>query len=215
MFELSKVGLEQVPPRMVANLRNVDEDLAKRVADGLGIPLPQKSPAARAPIDMEPSPALSIHKNMKETLEGRKVGILIADGSDAAALGSAAQGDRGRGCRKLRRRAEGRRRETVRRQDDARRTDSCWARPRNSSTPSPSCCPTRVPPALAKEGAAVQWVMDAFGHLKAIGSNPAAKPLLDKAGVAPDDGVTGLDDAFLKAAAKRFWAREPNVRMLA
>ena len=36
---------------------------------------------------------------------------------------------------------------------------------------------------LVKEAAAVQWVMDAFGHLKAIGYNKEAQPLLDKAGI--------------------------------
>ncbi len=68
---------------------------------------------------------------------------------------------------------------------------------------------------LLKDGAAIQFVMDAFGHLKAIGASDGAKPLLDKAGVTPDDGVTGLDDAFLKAATQRFWDREPSVRPLA
>ena len=67
---------------------------------------------------------------------------------------------------------------------------------------------------LLKEGAAVQFVMDAFVHLKAIGASEAAKPLLDKASVEFDDGVTGLDDAFVSAASKRYWAREPGVRML-
>ena len=67
---------------------------------------------------------------------------------------------------------------------------------------------------LVKEGAAVQWVMDAFGHLKAIGHNTAAKPLLDKAGVEPDEGVTDLA-GLAAAAAKRYWAREPKVRTLA
>jgi catalase len=87
VFELSKVGLlDKVPVRMVANLRNVDEDLARRVADGLGIDLPEPTPAARPTIDMAPSNALSIHKNMKPLLEGRAVGILIADGTDADAL---------------------------------------------------------------------------------------------------------------------------------
>lgn len=52
------------------------------------------------------------------------------------------------------------------------------------------------------------------GHLKAIGHSAAAKPLLDKAGVVADAGVTGLDQAFLTAAAKRFWAREPTLRTL-
>jgi catalase len=53
------------------------------------------------------------------------------------------------------------------------------------------------------------------GHLKAIGSNPAAKPLLDKAGVQADAGVTGLDKAFMSAAGQRFWDREASLRMLA
>jgi catalase len=71
-FELSKVSLTHVPPRMLGNLRNVDETLAKRVANGLGIELPKKNPAARKPIDMKPSPALSIQANMKQTIEGRR-----------------------------------------------------------------------------------------------------------------------------------------------
>ena len=69
--------------------------------------------------------------------------------------------------------------------------------------------------ALIKEAAAVQFAMDAFGHLKAVGASAAAKPLLDKAGVVPDEGVTGLDATFIKAAMKRFYAREPSLRLLA
>ena len=67
---------------------------------------------------------------------------------------------------------------------------------------------------LTKEAAAVQWVMDAFGHLKAIGFNADAKPLLDKAGVEPDEGVTDLPN-FVAAAKKRYWDREKNLRTLA
>jgi catalase len=67
--------------------------------------------------------------------------------------------------------------------------------------------------AVSGEAGAVQFVMDAFGHLKAIGHTPGAKALLDKAGVAPDAGVVGLDgEGFVKAAAKRFFDREPLVR---
>jgi len=68
---------------------------------------------------------------------------------------------------------------------------------------------------LAKDGAAVQFVMDAFGHLKAIGASDGAKALMDKAGVEKDKGVTGLGPDFIKAASQRFWDREPKVRMLA
>jgi len=67
---------------------------------------------------------------------------------------------------------------------------------------------------LVREAAAVQFVMDAFGHLKAIGFNTAVAPLLAKAGVEPDDGVTDLT-GFVTAAKRRYWDREPNVRTLA
>ena len=36
-----------------------------------------------------------------------------------------------------------------------------------------------------------------------------------QAGVVPDDGVTGLDSAFVKAAARRYFDREPTIRVLA
>ena len=68
---------------------------------------------------------------------------------------------------------------------------------------------------LLKQAAAAQWAMDAFGHLKAIGASKAARPLLDKAGVVPDAGVTDLGGAFVKAAAQRFYDREPSLRDLA
>ena len=68
---------------------------------------------------------------------------------------------------------------------------------------------------LLKDSAAIQFVMDAFGHLKAIGHTPACKALLDKAGVTKDDGVTGVDEAFIAAAGRRFYEREPNIRNLA
>ena len=60
---------------------------------------------------------------------------------------------------------------------------------------------------LMNETGAVQFVMDAFGHLKAIGASKAAKALLEKAGVTPDEGVTGLGKDFIEAARLRFWDR--------
>ena len=44
---------------------------------------------------------------------------------------------------------------------------------------------------------------------------PEADPLLQKAGVVRDDGVTGLDRQFVNAAGKRHFDREPKVRTLA
>jgi catalase len=45
---------------------------------------------------------------------------------------------------------------------------------------------------LAEEACAVDFVRDAFGHLKAIGCTQDAGPLLQKAGIQPDAGVTDL-----------------------
>ena len=87
-FELSKCDREAIRTRMVAGLRNVDEDLAQQVADGLGLDeLPEPVPAAREPMtDLAESPALSILRNGPDSFAGRKVGVLVTDGTDASAL---------------------------------------------------------------------------------------------------------------------------------
>ncbi len=52
VFELSKCEQAQVRARMAAGLRNVDDDLAAAVADGLGLPqLPERLSPAQEPID--------------------------------------------------------------------------------------------------------------------------------------------------------------------
>jgi catalase len=213
-FELSKVELAQVPARMIANLRNVDEELARRVANGLGIDLPKQAPAARAPIDIEPSPSLSIQKNMKETLEGRKVGILVADGSDAGEVLSLKEAvEKAAGIAMI----------VAPKVGAVKLSDGKSIKADGQLLGSPSQIFDAVAIILSEagcktlmmEGAAVQFVMDAFGHLKAIAASAAAKPLLAKAGVEPDEGVTGVGKEFVKAAARRFYDREPKVRMLA
>ena len=213
VFELSKVGLEKVRPRMVANLRNVDEELAKRVAGGLGIDLPAKAKAAREPVDMKPSDALSIHKNMKATLEGRKVGILIADGSDGGEIDTVkAAVEKAGGTVMI----------VAPKVGGAKLADGKMRAADGQLAGTPSQIFDAVAiilsadgaKALTKEGAAVQFAMDAFGHLKAIGANDGAQALLDKAGVEPDAGVTDLG-GFVEAAKHRFYDREPGVRMLA
>jgi catalase len=213
-FELSKVGLEQVPPRMVANLRNVDEELAKRVAGGIGIDLPRKAEVRAKVLELEPSPALSIQKNMKMTLRGRKVGILYTDGSDEAeieAVQKAIEKD-GATAFLVAPRVGGAKLKggTVLRADGQLAGSPSQLFDAVAIVLSEQGCET-----LMKEAGAVQFVMDAFGHLKAIGASKAAKALLDKAGVTPDEGVTSLGKDFIEAARVRFWDREPSVRKLA
>ena len=215
VFELSKVSLEHIRKAMMANLRNVDEELAQRIADGLAMDLPDASPAKVAPIDLDPSPALRIIRGPleKHTLEGRTVGILFADGSDAGDLKALKDAVKAAGGHAL----------TIAPKVGAvPLSDGSTVKADAQLAGQPSvtvdaCAVILSDDActkLTKDGAAVQWVMDAFGHLKAIGHNAGAKPLLEKAGVEADDGVTDLG-GFVEAAKRRYWDREAKVRTLA
>jgi catalase len=64
----------------------VEESLAERVAVGLAMALPTKAKAAKEPVSMKPSDALSIQKSAKKTLVGRKVAILFDEGSDKTSI---------------------------------------------------------------------------------------------------------------------------------
>ena len=87
-FELSKLTVPALRERMVSSLRNVSDDLARQVADGLGIsPLPPAMPRAVAkPTEPEitHSAALSLTARPGDGLiAGRKVALLIAPGVEA------------------------------------------------------------------------------------------------------------------------------------
>ncbi|VXB13136.1 catalase [Brevundimonas sp. G8] len=217
VFELSKVSLSHVRERVLANLQNVDETLAQRVADGLNLPLPKASEPAVAPVDLDASPALRIVGKYPDTLKGRKVAILVADGSDGAvidAVRATVEGDGGSvfivapkiGGAKLK---GGK---TLAADGQLAGSPSVLFDAVAIVLSDEGCAQ------LLKEGAAVDFAKDAFGHLKAVGHTPEAQPLLDKAGVEPDAGVIELSkdaEAFLAPARTRQWDREPKVRMLA
>jgi catalase len=86
-FELTRVQTAAVRRRVVAQLRNVAEDLAQAVADGLGItglpdPLPKILKRAPAP-EVDVSPALSLLARPGDgTIKARRIAILVADGVD-------------------------------------------------------------------------------------------------------------------------------------
>jgi catalase len=216
VFELSKVGIEAVRTRMMSNLVNVDPDLAKRVGAGLNMPVPKASKTAAPVQDLELSPALRIVNGPRAPtdIKGHVIGVLVADGSDAAAVDKlkAAITKAGAVAKVIAPKIGG-----------AKGADGTLISADGQLAGTPSVTVDAIAlvlsdtgcAALMKEAAAVQFVMDAFGHLKAIGATDAAKPLLDKAGVEPDDGVVGLGADFIAAAALRFWDREPKVRMLA
>ena len=102
-FELTKVQVAAVRERVVSQLRNVSEVLAKAVADGLGMGLPEAMPKAlaRAPkAEVKSSPALSLlARPGSEGIKMRRIAILVADGVDGEAATADPRGARRRGRR--------------------------------------------------------------------------------------------------------------------
>ncbi len=90
-FELSRVQTPAVRERMVSGLMNVAPELAKAVADGLGIrkmppPMPKALTRAVKP-EVSASPALSLFARPGDgSIRTRKVAILVADGCDGVPL---------------------------------------------------------------------------------------------------------------------------------
>jgi catalase len=92
-FELGKVQTNAVRARVVATLRNVAEELAAELAQGLGMTgLPDPLPRAggrQAKPEVTHSPALSLlARPGQDGIRTRKVAILVADGVDGEVAAS-------------------------------------------------------------------------------------------------------------------------------
>jgi len=217
VFELSKVDTLAIRELMVGHLRHIDEGLANRVSDGLGLEKMPEAPRASAPlVKMKVSPALQIIGKMKATLEGRAVGILINDGSDAKAINRLAKAARSAGA-------------TVKivapKVGGATLSDGAKLAADGQLAGTPSINFDAVAIVLSAEGAAqlsgesaaIQFVQDAFGHLKAIALDDGGRSLFDAAGLKADEGVVAAKavDDFIEGAKGRFFEREAKVRILA
>ncbi len=217
VFELSKVETPKVRKRLVGQLRNVDGSLAERVADGLGMDmLPPGVPAAMPAQDMPPAPEVRIIGRMKDTLEGRRIGILIDEGSDVATL---------KALRKAAESAGATVKVVAPKLGGATLSDGRKQAADGQLAGTPSQVFDAVAVLLseaagrklAKESAAVDFVANAWAHLKAIASDDGAAPLLKAGHVGRDAGIVDAADArsFIAAAKTRQWAREPKLRTLA
>ena len=215
-FELGKCEIPEIRTRMLGNLRNVDESLAQRVADELAMELPEASPAKVAPRhDLPVSDALSIVKNGPDSFAGRKIGVVVSDGTDAdllAAVRSAAE-------------AEGTVVEIVAKAVGGvtlSNGEKLAADHAIAGAPSVLFDAVALLPsadgaaALGKVAEARDFVTDAVAHNKFLALGPDASGLIEAAGVASkkDDGFVDVSDAagakgFVETCrALRFWKRE-------
>jgi len=70
---------------MLGHLLLIDRNLADTVISALGAEgKAEKIIPAKAPVELEPSPALRLYGKFKPTLAGRKVGVLLGAGFDAS-----------------------------------------------------------------------------------------------------------------------------------
>ncbi|MDP3288191.1 MAG: catalase, partial [Methyloversatilis sp.] len=194
VFELSKVEHPHIRAAMVGHLRHIDEALARRVADGLGmIELPAPPAAARPVQDREPSPALRTIGKGRNTLTGRVVGILMNDGTDDTAIEAlhTALVEAGATVKLVAPKVGG-----------AKLRDGSTFAADGQLAGTPSVMFDAVAIVLSSPGAvelsadasAIDFVRDAFGHLKALMLDDGGRTLLKAAGVVADAGVFDVDD---------------------
>ncbi|HEY0254619.1 MAG TPA: catalase, partial [Kofleriaceae bacterium] len=208
-FELSKVEAKAIRTRVLGHLAVVDEALYETVANQLGMDgMGDDITPVREPVEMNASPALSILGKAKETLEGRKVGILVSDGCDGMIVDKlrAAIVKAGATVQIVAPKIGG-----------AKPAKGAPIEADHQIQGGPSVIFDAVAIVLGDDlsevPAAVQWAADAFNHCKVIAMTEAARPLLDAANVDDDEGVIALDGKgvaqFVTRAAKgRIWERE-------
>lgn len=212
-FELTKVQTVAIRTRMVAGLRNVAEELAQGVADGLGMTLPEPLPKAinRSPRpEVKSSGALSLFARPgQETVMTRRIAIFVADGID------------GRGAMKLH--------DTLAEQGAVPRFVGIKLGQVESkgepidveismeTGPSVLYDALVLPDgktgveALSQSGHAMEFLKDQYRHCKPILVLGAASSLLDRAGIPTalpsgeaDPGILRFDGKNLDAALESF-----------
>jgi catalase len=216
-FELSKVKTPVIRDRMVSHLVNIHEDLADKVGKDLGIKeMPAAAEAAlRTRTDLKPSPALSIIQNGPNRFEGRKLGIMLTEGADAATFNAlkAAVKKAGGVCEVITPEIGG-----------VNLDDGSAVAGDQMIGGGPSVLYDAVallfgPGAgedLKQKPEACDFVADAFAHCKFMALSPEGLPLVKKVGIEDslDDGVVHLGGSkdvkeFVSLLGElRHWKRE-------
>ena len=217
VFELSKVETAHVREAMVGHLRHIDAGLARRVADGLGLgqaarracrggARPRHGRIARA----------ADHRQDEGDARRARVAILVSDGADGELIARLKKATvaAGASVKIVAPKVAGVRLASGK----ALAADGQLA-----GTPSVLFDAVAIIASaagakeLSQEAAAIDFVRDAFGHLKAIAIDEGGQSLLQAAGVGVDAGIVAAHDvdAFVKAAMTRQWQREAKVRTLA
>ena len=220
-FELSKVTTVAIRTRMLGHLDLVEPKLGERVAAALNMTgmADDITPAVAPRDDLPPSPPLSLIAKAPATIKGRTVAAMVTEGFDSCLLASLAAA--------LKR--EGAMLKLVAPQIGPVTDDKGGKYvPDMTIDGGPSVLFDACVLLPSEEGvgdlmemaAAINWIRDAYGHLKALAYVEGAAPLLAKAAVESDvelgvielDGKKGLENFIAAAKKHRIWDREKLVR---
>lgn len=219
-FELGKVEREWIRARQVNEiLANIDLELARRVAQNLGLPVPKAGTVEVPELTPDHSPALSQANLLSGDIKTRKVAILAANGVDGKAIDAL----------KKALQAEGAHARLLGPTSAPVTTVDGKTLPVDASMeglPSVAFDAVFVPggaksiQALSGDGVALHYLLEAYKHLKAIALQGEAKQLLDVLKLEVDAGlIVGGDAKALKAffnalAHHRVWEREPKAKAI-
>ncbi|WP_407294126.1 catalase HPII [Stutzerimonas zhaodongensis] len=217
-FELGKVERVFIRERQVKEiLANIDLELARRVAENIGVTPPTAPTVNTRQPTPASSPALSLVNHLSGNIKSRKVAILIANGVDGKAIDAFKKklADEGALAKLI-----GPSPAPVKTADGTLLTPDAAM----DGMPSIAFDAVFVPggaqsvQAMAKNGVAKHYLLEAYKHLKPIAVLGEARQLLTALNLPEDAGlVTGEDSdvgtvftAFAQALAQhRIWAREP------
>ncbi|ELY4608065.1 catalase HPII [Cronobacter turicensis] len=220
-FELSKVVRSYIRERVVDHLCHIDISLAHPVATNLGITLTDEQMHVAPPKDvngLKKDPSLSLYAVPGGSVKGRVVAVLLNDHVKSADLLAMLQALKSHGVHaKL----------LYSRMGSVTADDGSQLEVAGTFAGSPSVTvdavlvPGGAASALADNGDAVYYLMEAYKHLKAIGLMGDARGLKSRLAV-PDTGEEGIveaddasgsfmDDFIHQLACHRVWARTPKV----
>lgn len=219
-FELGKVEREYIRAREVNDiLANIDLGLAAKVAANLGLPAPKAGTVDTPDMSLKASPALSQMNHPGQTIKGRKVAVLVADGVDAVL---ADQLTKALEAESLQIKVLGPTSAPVKTSEgkplpvDASMEgmpsiafDAVWVAGGKA-----------VLDALKVDGVAVHFILEAYKHLKPVAGDKDAKAWFDSLNLKADSGLLAGSDAktikaFIDAIGKhRVWEREAAAKAI-
>ncbi|MFF2460001.1 catalase [Peribacillus simplex] len=211
-FEVGKVKSKDVQQQIVEMFSNVDVELAKTIAIGVGV----NPPANKSEVKMDlASPALSQEQMKVNTAATRKVAILAADGFNGSEVNQVLESFKSAGItaeiishnRGLITSSEGQQAEVNQTflTADSVLFDAVYVAGGQKSVD-----------ALKASKEPIYFIDEAYSHFKAIGAGKEGAEILSKAGIVSNDPASGIvavtdnnsGTVFIEAIAKhRHWNR--------